>query len=158
MSCNYGCGDGAKGTIVNSSSSLPNNLSQTEVTKTRLKKCWWCGEKVYYYTKGFSDSILFDNLKFPWEIHKCWVEHRQEKTTQIRNFSPKNVAQQKRLILIGIIRQINKANFGFLGASEQDLAYQMGITMEQLREGYGHVYTVEHGLIQVHHSSEQLAL
>lgn len=153
MSHNYSCGDGAE-TILELSSSLPNNLSQTEVTKTRPKKCWWCGEKVYYYTNGFSDSILFDSLKWPWEIHKCWIEHRQERTTQLRNLSPEGVDQQKRLILIGVIQQINKAAFGFLGATEEDLAYQMRMKVERLREGYGHIYTVELGLIQIHHNSE----
>lgn len=157
MSYNCGCDNCKKGTTVNLSR-LSNNLSQTEVAKTRPKKCWWCGERVYYYTNGFSDSVLFDSLKCPWEIHKCWVEHRQEKTSQICTFSSKEVDQQKRLIITGIIHQINKATFGFLGSTEEDLACKMGITMEQLREGYGHVYTVEFGLIQIAEPLEQLAI
>lgn len=157
MDCNCGC-DNCTKDIVNLSSSFPNNLSQTEVAKTRIKKCWWCGEKVYYYTNGFSDSALFDSLRCPWEIHKCWAEYRTEESTQLRNLSPEELENQKRLILAGIIRHINKANFGFLGVTEEDLAYQMGITMEQLREGYSHVYTVDLGLIRVEHTSEKLVI
>jgi hypothetical protein len=158
MDCNCGYDNCTKETIVNLSSSFPDNLSQTEIAKTRPKKCWWCGEKVYYYTNGFRDAVLFDSLRCPWEIHKCWVEYRTEKTTQLRNLSPKELDQQKRLILTGIIRHINKANFGFHGVTEEDLAYQMQITMEQLREGYGHVYTVDLGLIRVEYTSEKLAI
>lgn len=156
MSCNRGY-DNCTKDIAGLANSLPDNSSQAEVAKTRPKKCWWCGEKVYYYTNGFSNSVLFDSLKCPWEIHKCWTEHRTEETTQLCNLNPKELAQQKRLILTGIIRHINKANFGFFGVTEEDLAYQMGIKMEQLREGYGHVYTVDLGLVRVEHTSEKLA-
>lgn len=44
---------------------------------TRPTKCWWCGADVYYHTNGYGDSVLFDELGWPWQIHPCWEEHRR---------------------------------------------------------------------------------
>src|SRR5690606_8079780 len=43
---------------------------------TRKTKCWWCGEEVFYHSNGFGDSVLFDELGWPWVIHPCWESYR----------------------------------------------------------------------------------
>ncbi len=46
---------------------------------TRPTRCWWCGADVYYHTNGYGDSVLFDELGWPWQVHPCWEEHRRSK-------------------------------------------------------------------------------
>ena len=45
---------------------------------TRLISCWWCGASVYYHSNGYGDSVLFDSLGYPWQIHECWQRHKDE--------------------------------------------------------------------------------
>jgi len=45
--------------------------------------CWWCGELVYFHTNGYGDSVLFDRLGWPWEVHACWEGHVYEREVAV---------------------------------------------------------------------------
>jgi hypothetical protein len=45
--------------------------------RTYTTRCWWCGAEVYYHTNGYGDSVLFDSLGWPWEVHGCWEAYRR---------------------------------------------------------------------------------
>lgn len=51
---------------------------------TRPTRCWWCGADVYYHTNGYGDSVLFDELGWPWQVHPCWEEHRRSQPPRRR--------------------------------------------------------------------------
>ena len=45
---------------------------------TSATECWWCGESVFFHTNGNGDCVLFDSKGWPWPIHPCWQNHRDE--------------------------------------------------------------------------------
>ncbi len=45
---------------------------------TRRTPCWWCGAPVFFHTNGFGDCVLFDELGWPWAVHPCWENHREQ--------------------------------------------------------------------------------
>lgn len=167
LECNCGWGGSGSGgrTTVNLSTPISRVVdnsrssctSQVEDAKTYPTKCWMCDkEPVYYHTQGYGDCVLFDSLGCPWQVHQCWVEYWEEESAKRNLFKSlnrehhvltiKNADQQKRSIIIGAARQIEGVtfgSFGFYGATEEAVARQIGISVEQLRQGYGHLYTVD---------------
>lgn len=43
---------------------------------TYPRKCWWCGQEVYFHSNGYGDFVMFNELGHPWEVHKCWQERQ----------------------------------------------------------------------------------
>jgi hypothetical protein len=33
---------------------------------------------VFFHTNGFGDCVVFDDLGWPWPVHPCWEEHRDQ--------------------------------------------------------------------------------
>lgn len=72
----------------------PSQSLEVNNAQTRLTKCWWCGEEVFYHTNGYGDSVLFDSLGYPWVIHSCWKDYcaakrefgESEKESALRSF------------------------------------------------------------------------
>lgn len=53
---------------------------------TRPISCWWCKKHVYFHTNGYGDTVLFDALGHPWQVHACWTDHVNERREQARRF------------------------------------------------------------------------
>lgn len=132
--------------------------------KTFPTSCPECGDRVYYHTNGYGDSVYFDNLGYPWKVHGCFKNYwENEKVSKSlwsfedasnlrRNFFEIDTTQQKRLIIIGAVRQIPNVIVGqFLiyKATENALASQMGIPLEKLRKIYGSLYIQETSGIKI---------
>lgn len=116
-------------------------ITETQEARTYPRTCeFGCGALVFYHTNGNGDKVLFDSLGIPWQVHKCWEEYWQEESARRRILNDQNHSRQKILILIGAIREIQ--NDGSV-ATEQIVASQMGLTVEQLKTGYRHLYTVD---------------
>ncbi len=45
--------------------------------RTYTIPCWWCKAQVFYHTNGYGDSVLFDRLGYPWQVHECWELYRE---------------------------------------------------------------------------------
>ena len=55
-----------------------------EESITFLAKCWWCGQYVYFHRNGDNGGCaLFDELGYPWPLHHCWEEHREQQHTAL---------------------------------------------------------------------------
>lgn len=123
--------------------------------KTFLTPCPWCDVSVYYHTNGYGDSVYFDSLGYPWQVHECFKNYwESEKSTrhlnstqislsQWHNFFEVGINEQKRLILIGAAHQIQNVETGtsFIhGVTEEALAKQMDISVDLLRANYEHLY------------------
>jgi hypothetical protein len=152
--CGWGGGDygggGGVSTVSNNTTiadkvlanKIANEIKDAETYPTQ---CWWCGEEVFYHTNGFGDSVLFDSLGSPWRVHSCWKnywnEQRRDKNSNsveksliLRTLDGK---QFKRLLLAGAIQSLNKEkNY----AREEDVANRLGISLEELRARYSHLY------------------
>lgn len=110
--------------------------TQLRNSETRKTKCWWCGAEVYYHTNGYGDCVLFDELGWPWLVHECWEEYRREQSESF--YARVETTVHVRLaVLIGAINQIK-----FL-PDECSVAAQLGISIEQLRKGYGDLYKID---------------
>lgn len=150
--CNCGWGGSSTG---NSNGVFPSSLPKTasdddDNSETFPTNCWRCGAFVFYHTNGYKDSVLFDSLGWPWEIHSCWKKYWKEEKDRRRviNYysNEQNRAQQKRMILMGAVRKIKGITFGslgFYGATEEAVARQLGISIYQLRQDYGDIYKVD---------------
>jgi curved DNA-binding protein CbpA len=115
-------------------------VTETQEARTYPRECeFGCGALVFYHTNGNGDKVLFDSLGAPWQVHKCWEEYWQEESARRRLLNDQNHNRQKLLILIGAIREIE--NNGSV-ATEQIVASQIGLSVEQLKTGYRHLYTV----------------
>jgi len=113
------------------------STSNTDSARTHRTICWWCGAEVYYHTNGYGDSVLFDSLGSPWQVHSCWDRHREgEKDIQI--FEMK-VDEFKILILAGAIRKLQED-----GAvpTEESVALEMGLSIESLKKNYSDFYVI----------------
>lgn len=109
---------------------------QLRDSETRKTKCWWCGAEVYYHTNGYGDCVLFDELGWPWLVHECWEEHRREQSESF--YARVEITVHVRLaVLIGAVNQIQ------LLPDECSVAANLGISIEQLRRGYGDLYKVD---------------
>lgn len=127
--------------------------AKTEDAETYPTECWRCGTPVYYHTNGYGDSVLFDSLGWPWQVHDCWRDYwtaekaRRElaKPVVLRNLESD---QLKRLVLAGAIQKLR--NNGFKVTEEQVATY-MGTLIEQLRQEYSRIYELymENGLVQM---------
>ncbi|WNZ47369.1 hypothetical protein Q2T42_05915 [Leptolyngbya boryana CZ1] len=134
------CGDG---------STHPSRLSSSTTPETYLTRCSWCREHVYYHTNGNGDTVYFQQLGYPWQIHPCWENYWQHAKNgdrlrkRILNNRDKNKVQL--LILQGAIRRIpniTQISIGVYRTTEVALAEQMGLPLEKLREDYGHLYVM----------------
>jgi len=110
---------------------------QTDEAQTYKTNCWWCGVDVCYHTNGYGDSILFDSLGSPWEVHPCWEEHR-EKHKNVEIFDLK-VEQFNCLVLSGAIRRLQAE--GDI-PTENNVAIEMGISVEDLQRCYKSLYVI----------------
>jgi len=123
------------------SASIPtprvSSTPQTDEALTCKTPCRWCGAEVYYHTNGYGDSVLFDSLGSPWEVHDCWNQHREQKKS-VRLFDLK-VDQFKCLVLTGAIRILQTEEHI---PTEKSVAIEMGISIEDLQEHYKSLYVV----------------
>lgn len=132
------------------------DLLQTEGAKTYPTNCWWCYEPVFYHTNGYGDSVLFDSLGHPWQVHPCWTEHWEKEKERRKNFEASNKTrvymapleeplilrkpeeivfnQLKKLLFQGAVQSIKSRG---IILNEKNLATQMGISGEQLQLEYG---------------------
>lgn len=110
---------------------------QTDEARTYRTTCWWCGAEVYYHTNGYGDSVLFDSLGSPWEVHGCWEEYRDQ-TKSVKLFGLK-VEQVRYLVLAGAIRRLQTE--GRI-PTEEGVAIEMGISVENLRQHYKSLYVI----------------
>ena len=148
--CNCGWGGGSSGGGGRVSTGLSNRLAnEIKDAETYPTTCWWCGETVFYHTNGFGDSVLFDSLGDPWQVHYCWKNYWNQERIQRQGKKHSNSVedslilrtsdgiQKKRLILAGAIQSVNKTrNF----VTEQQVASNLGISLEKLRAEYSHLY------------------
>ncbi|WP_066423348.1 hypothetical protein [Anabaena sp. 4-3] len=126
---------------------LPSLLARAE---TYLTRCPWCREHIYYHTNGYGDSVYFDSLGYPWQIHHCWDKYWREKKDRQRVLNTlsnlETLDQQKLQILIGILSSIVKveSNSQLLYIiDETTLAERLGISVKKLKIDYGHLYKAE---------------
>lgn len=117
--------------------------------ETRPIDCWWCGAAVYYHTNGYGDSVLFDSLGQPWQVHSCWTAHWQAEKLRRRSAGQELVSypvilkqrlspdQLKRLVLIGAVRSLEQSR---LLVTEASVAGQLGVSSTQLWRDYGDFY------------------
>jgi hypothetical protein len=125
-------------------------------TETYLTRCPWCRDHVYYHTNGNGDTVYFDSLGWPWQVHPCWQQHwgtqkkRQRLLKRLRNLN--NQMQQQRLMLLGILKKnagvLQKGTASF-PIKETTLAKWMGLTLKQLRHTYGHLYLASQNSITI---------
>lgn len=137
--------------------------------ETYTTTCWWCGAEVYYHTNGYGDSVLFDSLGWPWQIHSCWIDYRKGQKALRKEFVSSTFSTQ----IIQQIEQyensvdssaykilesqishniINDQRMAILaGAIKQirfipdefSVANCMGIALDELRKVYGDLYTID---------------
>ncbi|MHC0068196.1 hypothetical protein ACWATR_35920 [Nostoc sp. UIC 10890] len=149
-SCNCGWGGGSYGSRGRVSTSLSNSIAnEIKDAETYPTTCWWCGETVFYHTNGFGDSVLFDSLGSPWRVHSCWKNYWDKERFQRQDKKHSNTVensvilrtldgkQKKRLILAGAIQSVSKTQFC---VTEEQVANRLGISLENLRAGYSHLY------------------
>lgn len=117
--------------------------------ETYPTNCWWCGATVYYHTNGYGDSVLFDSLGYPWQIHSCWSEYWSEEKERRRNpvQSPRlkpivleqslQLYKLKYLLLVGAVQSLKKSG---TTVTDKAVAEQLGITPKQLYHYYGRLY------------------
>jgi len=48
-----------------------------------LTHCWWCGERVHFYRSDVGGCALFDMPGYPWPIHRCWKNYREQTLSRI---------------------------------------------------------------------------
>ncbi|QLE51703.1 hypothetical protein FD724_29060 [Nostoc sp. C057] len=144
------------GNVINRSRN--SNILKDEEAKTFPVSCPWCKASVFYHTNGFGDSVYFDSLGYPWQVHECFKRYWENKKASLKTnsnsseinqlsaFFGMTANQQKRLILVGAARQIPNVIVGeFLiyKIKEESLAKQMKIPIQHLRNLYGHLYIQE---------------
>lgn len=141
---------------------------KTEEAETYPRKCWWCGDSVFYHTNGYGDTVLFDSLGKPWQVHSCWTQYWEEEKEKRKKYelcypSRKFDAPLEKPLVIKKPEEVSFFDFDqtrfkhdiklliFLGAiqsiksaeialNEYNLAAQMGISIEDLQLEYGHFY------------------
>lgn len=150
--CNCGWGGDTGGggfSRSNASFNLSSLLSQSSTYKATLQRtlspelrsaetrrtaCWWCGALVYYHTNGYGDSVLFDDLGHPWQVHHCWLEHRKKQKQKSNSLD--DHTRLKLAILVGVIQHMT-----FL-PDEYSVAHELRISVSELRNGYGDFTTL----------------
>ncbi len=145
--CNCGWVGGSYGGSGSVSTGLSNRLAnEIKDVETYPTTCWWCGEKVFYHTNGFGDSVLFDSLGSPWRVHSCWKNYwnierilkpGKKHSNSVEDSLILRVLDGRRLILAGAIQSINRTQNL---VTEKQVARYLGISLEMLRERYSHFY------------------
>lgn len=141
---------------------------RTEDAKTYPRKCFWCNGDVFHHTNGYGDCVLFDSLGKPWLVHSCWTQYWEEEKERRKKyescypsrkfdtplekplvlrrpeeFTFNDIEQArikhdiKQLIFQGAIQSIESAK---ITLSVENLAAQMGISIEELQVEYGDFY------------------
>jgi len=135
-----------------------NNRSLTSASsvETYLTRCPWCRDHVYYHTNGNGDSVYFDRLGYPWQVHPCWQQQWKTREDRTRVLQKLGVVHrrmhQQRLMLLGAIHRICGANLGEAGkypVSDTTVARKLGLPLEQFKQEFGHLYIASKTEIQV---------
>lgn len=119
------------------------SISKTKPSSSKKSypiKCWWCQTNVYYHTEGFNDCVLLDKLGYPWQVHECWEQYKHEKKA---NTPQTFTVQQRSCVLKLFIDKLQSPPYEFSIASE------MGTSVENLRNMYGDLYSLDntHGIV-----------
>jgi len=67
-----------QGYVSRSSSFSYNWLYEGSITFQTT--CWWCGQEVYFHRNENGGCVLFDELGYPWQVHSCWEENREQQS------------------------------------------------------------------------------
>jgi len=117
--------------------------------KTYPTTCLWCGASIYYHTNGYGDSVLFDDLGHPWQVHPCWTEHwseeKERRRSSLQSLRLKPIIleqnlppnQLKYLVLVGAAHSLCKAKKVL---TEENVAQQLGLKPEQFLHDYHGLY------------------
>lgn len=146
--CNCGWGGGFYGGGNSINTSLNNSLAnEIKDAETYPTTCWWCRETVFYHSNGFGDSVLFDSLGSPWQVHSCWKEYwnqerikRQSEKNSVEDsviLSTSDIEQKNSLIFTGAMNTLNKIN---ILVTERQVASYLGISLDILKESFFHLY------------------
>lgn len=57
-------------------------IDDTDSPLTFNTTCWWCDQPVFFYRNEYGGCALFDRLGWPWQLHSCWEEHREQQVYQ----------------------------------------------------------------------------
>lgn len=136
------------------SARTPSFSAKTKDAQTCPTECWWCGALVYYHSNGYGDSVLFDSLGgCPWQVHSCWQDYWKQQKLKRQVTQPVILGnlesnQLKRLILTVAIRNLNSHG---VKLTEEQVALQLRVSVEQLRQEYHQIYDLymEGGVVQV---------
>ncbi|MEH2124242.1 hypothetical protein [Nostoc sp.] len=160
--CNCGFG-GDVGVYIhgNISSLLNSNETQCKESKDKVQtktyptKCKKCGKAVYYHTNGNGDSVFFNSLGYPWQVHGCWYDYWKEEKANRKELSalsqsveyflnPKNTAECKYGILAGAVRGLAGVSSGtiFQGITEEGIAQYMSLLLKKFRKVYRGFYVL----------------
>jgi hypothetical protein len=175
---------GNRNIVYNLSNFSGNPLTENRFTdklqesKTCLTSCWWCGDTVFYHTNGNGDSVLFDSLGSPWEVHSCWSDYSNglkrkngvlfnrstngfmpEPSIYFNNKAENNnenlisLKEKQHEIFLGSVQQIDnkKINkFSIFGFQEEKISSFMNLSTEDFREIYGGFYIkYDSGIISI---------
>lgn len=160
--CNCGFGRDVGIYICKNTSNLTNtNEKEFKESKDNVEaktyptKCKKCSEDVYYHTNGNGDSVFFNSLGYPWQIHGCWYDYWKEEKTKRKELSslsqsikyflnPKNTAECKYGILAGTVRSLAGVSSGtiFQDITEEKVAQYMGLSMKKFRKTYRGFYVL----------------
>ena len=148
--CNCGWGGGSNGGgWGGGSNGGGSNETKDADAETYPTSCWWCGETVFYHTNGFGDSVLFDSLGSPWEVHSCWKNYWNQERSQrpgrehsnsVENsliLQTSDIEQRNRLIFTGAIKHLRKTQ---ILITEIQVANYLGFSLEIFREIFFHLY------------------
>jgi hypothetical protein len=130
----------------------PASLPRKSYPETSSSPCPWCKKPVYYHTNGYGDSVYFDALGVPWQVHPCWEQYWK---TQI--MGKKAIGQQKkalqqeerkhRKLLVALRKaassQSKHNNCTYAATLELKIAQVLHLNLRQLRQEYGHLYVLE---------------
>ena len=47
--------------------------------------CWWCNAQVFFYRNEAGGCALFDALGWPWPLHACWEEYREQMLDRVES-------------------------------------------------------------------------
>ena len=130
-------GDSLSPRLYTKKSSYVSSTPHTDEAKTYETQCWWCDEEVFYHTNGYGDSVLFDSLGKPWKVHSCWLEYRN--STSKPKILEESLQRRRCLMLAGALNKIKKEK-GV--ATEETLANEMGITVDELKKYYANYYVI----------------
>lgn len=117
--------------------------------KTYSTTCRWCEASVYYHTNGYGDSVLFDSLGHPWQVHPCWTEYwseeKERRRSSLQSLRLKPIVleqslqpnQLKYLVLVGAVNSLRKAKKAL---TEANVVQQLGLKSEQFLHDYHGLY------------------